>query len=97
MAKNRARKRRPLTRLRQQQHRPHHPNKLLSICYPKRPHAGAAFLAPGIMAFLFSASLLKMLRKQFFTELKDSKKLDIPLKETNEEATNNRVYTAARR
>jgi len=41
----------------------------------------AAFFGFPEMAFLLPASLLKMLRKQFFTELHDSKKL-IPLKET---------------
>jgi hypothetical protein len=58
----------------------HHPNKLLFIVTPSGLTQAAFFGFPE-MAFLLPASLLKMLRKQFFTELHDSKKL-IPLKET---------------
>jgi hypothetical protein len=58
----------------------HHPNKLLFIVIPSGLTQAAFFGFPE-MAFLFPASLLRMLRKQFFTELHDSKKL-IPLKET---------------
>ena len=81
-------------RLRRQQ-QAHHPNKLLFIV-TQAASCRPLFLRLSKKGFLFQLLCLKCCATILY-RVEGFQKLDIPLKETNEEATYNRVYTAAGR